>query len=277
MKFFYTPEHIKFLRAGYLRMTASDLTVAFNKKFGLSKTKTSIKSVLNNRRITSGRINQPPKNTYRGRLFSKKQAKFITRSYPKFSLIDLHTALVKKFNINVTSGQVRSFVCNHRIQSGRTGQFDQGCKPWNHGTKGQGLTGRNKTSFKKGNRPPNRKPLGSERICSKDGFILTKVASTNPYTGRPNMYRHKHVVTWEQEHGPVPAGMVVILIDSDRTNCDPENLKLISRAELLCLNRYGYKDLPKELRPSMLALAKLTATAGKARRHPKGKQQGKIK
>jgi len=137
------------------------------------------------------------------------------------------------------------------------GRFKKGNKPWNAGTKGQGLTGANKTSFKKGNVPPNRKPLGSERICSKDGYILINIAERNPHTGFPTRYKHKHVHMWEQDHGPVPKGMIVAFRDSDKLNIDPENLMLISRAELLVLNQYGYKETPDELKPSVLALAKL--------------------
>ncbi|KKK99275.1 hypothetical protein LCGC14_2634360, partial [marine sediment metagenome] len=112
-------------------------------------------------------------------------------------------------------------------------------------------------SFKKGTIPPNRNPLGTERICSKDGFILIKIAEKNPYTGFPTRYKHKHVYIWEQANGPAPKGMVVAFIDGDKTRCELDNLMLISRAELLNLNRYGYKDMPAELKPSVLALSKL--------------------
>ena len=152
------------------------------------------------------------------------------------------------------------------ITSGRTGRFPAGHRPWNAGTKG--LTGANRTSFKKGQAPPNRRPLGAERIDSKGGFILMKIAEPDPYTGFPTRYKHKHVHIWEQAHGPVPEGMVVALIDGDKTKCELENLMLISRAELLNLNRHGYKDTPAELKPSVLALSKLQVRiATKARRH----------
>lgn len=55
----------------------------------------------------------------------------------------------------------------------------------------------------------------------------------------------------------MPEGMVVALRDGDKTNCEPENLMLISRAELLNLNRHGYKDMPDKLKPSVLALSTL--------------------
>lgn len=142
-------------------------------------------------------------------------------------------------------------------RSGKTGRFLEGHRPWNHGTKGQELTGANSKSFKKGNEPPNRKPLWTERVCKKGGVVLMKVPERDPYTGGSTRYKRKHVYIWEQEHGPVPKGMVVAFIDGDKLNCEPENLMLISRAELLALNQHGYKNMPDELKPKVLALAKL--------------------
>ena len=105
--------------------------------------------------------------------------------------------------------------------------------------------------------PANLKPIGHERIRPKDGFILIKVVEKNPYTGSPTRYKHKHVHVWEQANGPVPEGMVVALRDSDKTNCEPDKLMLISQAELLELNRHGYRNVPVEIKPSVLALTKL--------------------
>ena len=154
-----------------------------------------------------------------------------------------------------TEQQIKTFVHNRGITCGRSGRFEKGNKPWNSGTKG--LTGANISSFRKGCVHPKLKPIGSERIDTKDGYIYIKIAEPDPYTGFPTRYKQKHVHVWEQRHGPVPKGMVVAFRDSDRLNVDPENLMLISRAELLRLNKHGYKDVPAELKPSVLALAKL--------------------
>ena len=119
------------------------------------------------------------------------------------------------------------------------------------------MTGANIGSFKKGHVPANRKPLGTERIDVKDGFIQIKIAEKDPYTGLPTRYKNKHVWLWEQQHGPVPPGMVVAFTDGNKQNCKLSNLMLITRAELLRLNQRGYKDMPDDLKPSVLALTKL--------------------
>ncbi|MBI5075611.1 MAG: HNH endonuclease [Nitrospirae bacterium] len=173
---------------------------------------------------------------------------------------ELTVAFNTKFKLRKTENQVISTLKNHGIVSGRTGRFEKGQKSWNKGVKG--YMGANRTSFKKGNAPKNRKPIGHERIRSKDGFILMKVAEKDPYTKAQTRYKHKHVHIWEKKHGKVPDGMVVAFKDGDNMNCVENNLMLLSRAELLLANQHRYKDMPIELKPSILALVKLEAKAG---------------
>jgi hypothetical protein len=236
-------------------MNTRSLALAFNAQFGMDKTEVAIKSALQNHRIFCGRKHKD-RLISRLRIYTTEQAQFLRDNYAGRSIAELTAMFNDRFGTDMTEQQIKTFVSNRGITSGRTGCFEKGNKPWNTGTKG--LTVANATSFKKGNVPANRNPLGFERIDSKDGYILIKIAEQDPYTGFPTRYKHKHVHIWEQAHGrPVPEGMIVAFRDSDRRNIEPENLMLISRAELLRLNKNGYKDAPDELKPSVLALSKL--------------------
>lgn len=237
-------------------MNTRGLTKAFNDKFGLRKTETAIRSALKNHDIKCGR---KPKDRLisRLRLYTEEQAQFIRANYKGRSISEMTCLFNNHFRTERSYQQIKTFVHNRGIVSGRTGHFEKGHIPWNNGTKGQGLTTANKGSFKKGNVPANCKRLGSERICSKDGFILIKVAEKDPHTGFQTRYKHKHVHIWEQANGSVPQGMVVAFKDSDKINIKIENLMLISRAELLNLNRHDYKNIPAELKPYVLTLSKL--------------------
>jgi len=237
-------------------MNVHGLTPAFNDRFGTAKTEVGIKAALGSHKIKCGRKHKD-RMISRLRIYTEEQAQFIRDNYAGRSVAELTVLFNDRFGDHKTRRQIKTFVSNRGITSGRTGHFPEGHTSWNQGTKGQGLTGANKGSFKKGNVPPNRKPLGSERICTKDGYILMKVPEHNPHTGSPTRYKQKHVHIWEQAHGPVPKGMVVAFIDGDKTRCEPENLMLISRAGLLNLTRLGYKDTPDELKPSVLALSRL--------------------
>lgn len=250
----YPPEEVEFLRKGYQTMKIQDLTKAYNAHFGYSSTEVAVKSALSNRKITCGRkgkdkLHEPC------RLCTPEQTEFIKINYVKHRIPELTAMLNAKFDTDFAEQQIISFVHNNKIQSGRTGQFEKGHFVWNTGTKG--ICKPNSGSFQKGDIPANIKPLGHERLCKKDGFMLIKIAEENPYTGTPTRYKHKHVYVWEQENGPVPKNHVIAFLDGVQSNCEPENLMCISRALLLRLNQKDYKGAPVELKPSILALAKL--------------------
>ena len=254
IRFRYTNQQIEFLRIGYLSMNVHGLTMAFNDKFGMEKTEGQVKATLKNHKIKCGR-KPADRLISRLRIYTEEQAQFIRDNYAGRSVAEMTELFNNRFEADRTRQQIKTFVSNRGVTSGRTGFFPKGHLPWNTGTKG--LTTANKGSFKKGQVPSNRKPLGSERICPKDGYFIIKIAERNPNTGFPTRYKHKHVCIWEKEHGPVPKGMVVAFIDGDKNNVDLANLMLISRALLLNLNRHGYKEVPAELKPSVLALSNL--------------------
>jgi hypothetical protein len=153
-----------------------------------------------------------------------------------------------QFGTNKTASQIHGLCKRKRILTGRTGQFQPGVPSWSAGTKG--LLPGSATSFKKGNRPPNYCPLGAERLTSRDLYVKVKV-------GEPNRWRFKHLLVWEAHHGPVPRGHAVIFLDGNRSNVTIENLELISRRELLYLNRNGFADVPGDIRPTAIAIARV--------------------
>ena len=250
----YSTEQLTFLKENFPKMSVSDLTIAFNRRFKTKKTPGQIKSTLKNHQIRCGRsTGEMNKGQYK--LLTPDQVAFLKITYKNHPFKETTRRLNEHFNITLKPGQVRWFCQNHGIRSGRSGQFKTGKKPWNIGTKG--VMKPNSGNFKKGSIPPNLRPIGSERICKKDGFVLIKIREENPYTGHDTRFKHKHVHIYEQHHGPVPDGFVVAFIDGDKLNCEPDNLMLISRAELLRLNKHGYKDMPDELKPSIRALIKM--------------------
>jgi hypothetical protein len=208
-----------------------------------------------------------------GRIFTPEQIRFLQDNYAGKSAAAMTEMFNLAFQTAITLQQIRTAVHNRGINSGRTGRFEKGLTPWNRDKKG--YIGANPTSFVKGNRPANWQPLGTERIDSKDGFILVKIAERNPYTGAPTRYKHKHVHVWETLHGPVPKGHVVAFRDGIKINCEPDNLMLLTRAELLVLNQHGYKDVPPELQPAVLALVKVEAKAGFRTRPGRGRRAAK--
>jgi hypothetical protein len=187
--------------------------------------------------------------------YTEAQLAFLRDNYPKFNRKILTEKFNESFGTDKKLAQIVSCLKNHKINSGRTGYFPKGNKSWNQRTKG--VMNPNATSFKKGHVPKNAKPVGSERICTKDGYVLIKVPGTNPYTGHNGRYVHKHRWVWEQHHGPIPKGKLVSLKDGNPLNCTLENLELIDRNLLARLNYQKINSNPKELRPVLRTYVKL--------------------
>jgi len=212
----------------------------------------------------AGKLQERPENAVtrdgRGLIrWTPELVGFLRENYRRLSLAELTAAFNARFGTAIPETTIRGTLRNHRISSGRTGRFNPGGTPWNLGK--SGYMGANETSFAPGNMPHNKRRLWTERT-TVDGYVEISVPERNPHTGAATRFRLKHVWLWEGEHGKVPPGHAVIFKDGDRMNCVLDNLMLVSRSELLSMNLHGYREMPEEVKPSVLALAKIEARAG---------------
>ena len=136
---------------------------------------------------------------------------------------DLTDLVNEKFNTNFSSDQISGLCKRNKWGTGRTGRFETNHPSWNKGTKG--ICKKNDGSFQVGSAPPNKKPIGHERICSKEGYIYVKVAE-------PNVFKAKHRLVWEAHHGPINKDNVITFKNLDRTDCRIENLLLMRKVEM---------------------------------------------
>lgn len=68
----------------------------------------------------------------------------------------------KKYDLDMTVNKLSSLLSRKKINTGTLGRFKKNYIPWNKGKKG--YMGANRTSFKKGHKPKNWRPVGSERV-----------------------------------------------------------------------------------------------------------------
>ncbi|MFP5516331.1 MAG: HNH endonuclease signature motif containing protein [Alphaproteobacteria bacterium] len=159
-------------------------------------------------------------------------------------------------------------------KTGRTGHFAKGLEPHNKGKAcAEGVGGRHpnarKTQFRKGQARSGvaakvYKPIGTERM-SKDGYLERKIHDGMPLQSR---WRAVHLIEWEAVNGPIPEGHCLKSLDGNRLNTDPANWELIPRKLLPRLSgRYGmqYDDAEPEVRPTIMAVAKLKHAAKEVR------------
>ena len=164
------------------------------------------------------------------------------------------------FNIHVTKNQMKAVMYRNNISSGKTGRFEKGNIPH---SKGQKMSKEQyekckPTMFKKGHIPKNHREIGSERI-TKDGYIEVKIED-------PDVWGLKHRLIYEEHYGEIPAGYSVIFGDGDKLNCDINNLILVSRSELLLMNRNKLIKNDSVLTKVGVNIAKLLDTMNKKKR-----------
>ena len=170
---------------------------------------------------------------------------------------EIQTMLNEKFGTDYTYKQVKAMKNNHKIQSGLTGQFEKGHKPWTKGKsieeicyKPESYARWDSHHWYKGHRPHNAVPVGTE-TGDKYGYIKVKVAE-------PNVGDFKHRILYEKAYGPIPKGMLVALIDGDKTNLSPENMMLIDQHENGFRHRYaGMYEGNHELGKAVILNSKL--------------------
>lgn len=195
-----------------------------------------------------------------GHIYTVEEHLFMKSYVPGHSYKEIQQAFIKKFDWEISIGQIKSYIGNHGLNTGRNGRFEKGQTSHNKGVKmpKEVYEKAKHTMFAKGHIPHNHKPVGSERI-NVDGYIEVKVEE-------PRKWRLKHNVVWEQHNGKIPRGSVVIFLDRDKMNVSIENLKLVKRSELLIMNRYDLYGENAESTETATNLAKLIDITNQTKR-----------
>ena len=186
-----------------------------------------------------------------------------------FTRRDLHRLFVMRFGRDdVKIDDIKSLCTRKGWRTGRTGCFEKGAVPANKGKKMPYNANSARTQFKKGQlsgtAAARKKPIGAERF-SKEGYIERKIHDGMPLQSR---WRGVHRIRWEEKNGPVPAGYALKCLDGNRRNTDPDNWEAIPRGMIPRLGgRYGYDydHAPDELKPTLMALAKVKHQARQRR------------
>lgn len=244
----YTPEQLTFVAETFKECSLAETTSMFNFVLGTDKTAAQIKACVKNHGFTCGR-KAGEINKGKCRSFTDDQKTWIERMYQVLPIAELVPLFNAEFGTDKTEGQIRGFTRNHKIKSGRTGQFSAGFTPWNTGMKGWSAGGNSVASrFQAGHTPGNHRPVGSERV-NVDGYVEVKIAE-------PRTWSLKHRVVWERERGPIPPDRVIWFIDNNPLNCDDvTNLMLVTRAQHAVVSKLGLHQATGELKQTAVLIA----------------------
>lgn len=148
------------------------------------------------------------------RRYTQEERDFFIDFVPGHSHKEIMEEFNRRFQPPIEQSQVKGYIANNKLNTGRTGRFPPGHVPQNKGKKvsPEAYEKSKPTMFKKGNVPANRVPIGSEMMRA-DGYIWIKIRD-----GRKNAnWIQKHRYLWEQANGPIPRGKILVFADGDRT------------------------------------------------------------
>jgi hypothetical protein len=241
--------------------------------FLLKRTVKAVRSRAKVLGITTGRVQR----------WSAKDRKLLRKLYPDSSsshLVEVFKRPIGKIYAQANKlglGKSATFHANAKLsgrfdklsRAGAEFRYPKGHVPANKGLRRPGYApGRMaSTQFKKGQKPHTyRFKIGDTRV-NTDGYIDQKISEDK--IGASN-WRALHRAIWEEAHGPVPPGHIVIFKDGNKLNCVLENLELVTLADNLRRNSI-WKKLPKELASIVMLRAKIQRQINK--RDPRAKEQ----
>lgn len=170
---------------------------------------------------------------------------YLKNNHKGKSIIELSKEINEKFGLNTTPDNIQNLKSKIRIREGfvfeparNDGCIKKGHIPKNKGKKWDEYMSKEsqakamKTTFKKRNISANNVPIGTERI-TKDGYIEIKIKDGN--LNKNWVLKHRYI--YEQHYGKIPKNCKIIFLDGNRSNLNISNLKMISSAEELIMNR----------------------------------------
>ena len=267
----YPQEIEDFVREWSPKMRDQELAAKVNETFGTDFTAQRMKAFRGNHGIRN----------YQKQLSKEEYWKYQTK-YPQgmyeyirdnswgVSSKEMAERVKELFGYEMTPTCMKQFRQKHGIKSGVTGWYRKGHPP---GTKGKTLEEICKndpeklarvraTQFKKGDRPVNELPVGSI-VVNSDGYKLRKKQMEGTLRER---WEFLHRAVWEEHNGPIPKGMVVTFKDSNKLNCDIDNLVLISKGENCTLTRLGLRFEDPDLTETGISIVKLKQATAKAQK-----------
>lgn len=173
---------------------------------------------------------------------TNEMKEFIKEHYKGKLATDLTDLLNEKFESKVSVNTVRGYKRANKLRSGVDMRFGYGQK-MHRPPKGVSHPNWIPTQFKKGNKPHNTLPIGTE-IKRIDGYVWIKCNDLPGQERKVNRWRQRSHLVWEKHNKPIEKDEILLHLDGDRTNDAIENLHVIKKSELAILNKQGliYED-----------------------------------
>ena len=273
----YPPEVHEFVQKWAPKLRDQELAAKCNAELGTHFTPAKMKAFRGNHGYRNYKKQWTPEEYWKYQTqYPQGMYEFIRDNSWGVSSKEMAEMVNEKFGTDFSPTQMKSFRQRHGIKSGCTGWYQKGHAPGNKGKKleeyvmdPERVADIKKriapTQFKKGHKANNELPLGTIVVTS-DGYKIRKRSMTGDLWER---WEFLHRAVWEEHNGPVPEGMMVSFRDSNRLNCDIDNLMLITRAENVTLTKMGFRFEDPDLTDAGLNLIRLKAAVKNAKKRKK--------
>lgn len=142
---------------------------------------------------------------------------YIKNNYQKYSYAELTAMVNARFETDIARSTLLSLACRNNLRKKSNNKIYQ---------------------------------VGDERI-NNTSITMVKIAVTGP----PH-WKEKHRLIWEQAHGPIPKGHVIIFLDGNKSNFALNNLYMLSHTESVRMNQYGLRSANSDITLAGIALVK---------------------
>lgn len=272
----YPQEVHDFVRENCKKYRDAELAERCNELLGTEFTKSKMQAFRANHGYKSGFGNLTHEEIIsQGIYYPVGLYEFIRDNSYHVSAEKMAKMIKEKFDYDMTPKQVASYRTRHRLLTGEPYWWRKGVPPTNKGKtideymSPETAAKVRKTAFKKGKKPHNKVPVGTE--VYKKGFKYHKVKDNEVGKDWRDAWKLVHHEVWEDHNGPIPDGYCVVFKDRNRENCNIDNLILMKRGELGTMAIKGYLSECPEATEARLTLVRID-NAKKKRR--KGKTNG---
>lgn len=214
----YSPEQDAWLRENGAREIGW-IVEEFNARFGTVKTENGLRGRM--KYLQVDRSHAPIKGKTR---FTREMVEFLDGLPRSMNYAEMARRLNEKFGTKTHRSTIGD-LCIKRLGFKRS---------------------ENSGQFMKGQAGITNLDVGVER--NLNGYIFIKIANNkieglHTYQNRKVNWVAKHRYIYEQHHGPVPKGWIVIFLDNNNRNFDPDNLYAVPRSihARMCNNQW-YTD-----------------------------------
>lgn len=243
----YPPEMQDFVRQmASDRVSTSEMARRCNEKFKLTRSISA--SSMTFYKSHYGIVNAPR--------YTKEFTDALRELVKTHTIKEATGILEERFKLGLGLTALKGLMHRLGISTGRTGRFTAGHAPANKGREMSAAVREKirETWFLKGCKSMNSLPVGTEVF--RDGYVLLKLRD-GAELKQWDRWVLKHRYVWEQAHGPIPEGMMVIFLDGNTRNCELSNLALISKEENVILNTKKLRSPNAQATKVAITVAKL--------------------